>query len=99
MKKLSSFIIAILLSLAAVAQPPTEATVNKIELSLDKMHRQYRTGTVFTTIGMALVFGGVASIASDNSQTGLLYAGGILMTIGGVIHIDSHKFLSKKRKP
>lgn len=99
MKKLSSFLIAILLSLAAVAQPPTEATVYKIELNLDKFHKQYRTGTVFTIIGGAIAVAGIAAIAQDNDQPGLLYAGGALLTIGGLIHIDSHKYLSRKRKP
>ena len=99
MKKLLLLLFIVALSLSVNAQPPTEATVYKIELNLDKMHRQYRTGTVFTTIGLALAVAGIASVAQDNDQPGLLYTGGMLITIGGVIHMDSHKFLSKKRKP
>jgi hypothetical protein len=100
MKKLSLILMAMMIWMSSFAQVNhSDSTLQKIELNLDKMHKQYRTGTVFMGIGAMVVISGIAAISQDSeTEPAILYMGGLVLSIGGIIHIDSHKFLNRKRR-
>lgn len=100
MKKLTLLILLSFIGMTSNAQiTQQDSTLQKIELNLDKMHKQYRTGTVFVGIGAVICLAGIAAISQDSeTEPAILYMGGIVLSIGTVIHLDSHKFLNKKRR-
>lgn len=100
MKKLTTlFLVLALASSNLAAQTQTDFDVQQINLNLDKFHKEYRTGTVFVGIGAAIVLTGIAAISQDSeTEPAILYMGGVILSIGTVIHIDSHKFLNPKRR-
>lgn len=72
--------------------------IDRINLNLERAHRQYQTGTILMSIGAAINFvsliGGV-----DQGGAGFMRGVGTLaMVTGGVIHIDSHKYIGRTRK-
>lgn len=76
-----------------------EKSIEDINLNLDKFHKEYRTGTVFTAIGTVVMIAGVASLINDSDQEPTaIYMGALFVSVGTVIHFDSHKFFNPKRR-
>jgi hypothetical protein len=75
-----------------------QESIDRINLNLDKAHKQYRTGTVLIVVGLAL--NGAAVLAgNDNDGRGFIAGlGGIAILGGGLVHIDSHKYIGRTRK-
>ena len=71
--------------------------VESINLHLDKAHKQYRTGTVLIAAG--LILNGVSVLMDPDQPKGAVGGlGGLLVLTGGIIHIDSHKFIGRTRR-
>lgn len=84
-----------LLLLSASAQAQTDSTTHQIQLNLDKCHQEYKTGTIMTLVGLLAVAAGIQAESSDMGGKEFIYAGAAFMTIGTVIHIDSHKWIGR----
>ncbi len=86
---------------------PSEVNANMqiMQLNLIKCHKQWNIGLTATVFGMgSVVIGGIITI-SDNidpshdksNKTGLIFSGvgGLIMLVGEVIMLDSHKYINK----
>lgn len=71
--------------------------IDNIELSLQRSHSQFSTGTVFFVAGLMIAGVALAADDADIAQKMSILGSG-MMVIGGVIHIDSHKYLGRIRK-
>lgn len=77
----------------------TEKSIDDINLNLDKFHKEYKVGTVFNLVGGTVALVGIASLMNDSDQPpSAVYFGAFIMSVGTIIHIDSHKFLNPKRR-
>lgn len=91
---MKTILIAVLL-ISASAQAQTDSTTHQIQLNLAKCHKEYRTGTILMVMGILATVAGIQAQSSDMGGKKLIYAGAGLATIGGVIHIDSHKWIAR----
>lgn len=74
-----------------------QESIDRINLNLDKSHRQYRTGTYLVAAGLAI--NGLAVLAGPDGGRGFLTGfGSIFLLAGTVVHIDSHKYIGRTRK-
>ena len=68
-----------------------------IKLNLKYSHKEFRTGTVITVLGIGLNVFGLWTLTSKNdsqkSGPGLIIGGGVLTFVGGLFMIDSHRFI------
>lgn len=77
-----------------------EQDVQDIKLHLHLAHKQYKTGTIF-------LFGGIATsvlgsyLFADGAAGGknLMLIGSGMSLLGGLIHIDSHKYFGRAGVP
>lgn len=71
----------------------------KIELNLQKANEQYSSGTLLLGIGVATsVIGAMLHTQSDDpgpAGTSLMIGGGATALVGGIIQIDSHKWIGR----
>jgi hypothetical protein len=63
-----------------------------LQLNLHKAHREFRTGTIFYAVGLGLT---VLAAGSDRPSDGLILIGTGFLIAGGVLHIDSHKYIGR----
>lgn len=66
---------------------------------LQKAHEQYSSGTLILGIGVATAAIGtvlhISSTENNNPAKGLMIAGGATTVVGGIIQIDSHKWIGR----
>jgi len=86
---------------AQVTMPTDTERIARIEDSMTAFHKEYNTGTWVAVCGVALVALHYITVAQDNGleQPILGYAGGLMLCTGGVIMIDSHKYLNVSKIP
>lgn len=79
-----------------------DIAINAMHYNMTKAHKQFRTGTymmiagtVATIIGTMVLSEQAIDGNNNRDQPTLLYVGAGLMTAGGVIQIDSHKWLGR----
>jgi hypothetical protein len=71
--------------------------VYNIRYNLNKMYKQYNTGTTCIISGTLITTMGILFTTNNNSKFGLPLSicGGILSLTGYIIQIDSHKYLKR----
>lgn len=76
-----------------------DLAVNNIHYNMKKHHDQFRSGATITAGGTALALVGIILIADrkDANTIGptLSIAGGIGLTLGSIIMVDSHKWIGR----
>lgn len=78
-----------------------ELNQNHIQLNLAKSHKQFSTGSTLLLIGALATGAYIHSLKSQDEMPILLAVGSGMALAGGVIQIDSHKWIGKggrKRK-
>ena len=100
MKKVILTLFLIWLSKTGNAQMVDSTIIKRldnIELNLKRSHDAYRGGTILVLTGMLIT--GLSFAMDDAEMSGsVAFVGGGMMTIGGILHIDSHKYLGRIRK-
>jgi hypothetical protein len=95
MKKL----ILILSLFASTVQAQQETiSIQDMQYNLFRSHQEYRTGTVMIVGGLLAVAASVAAKDADLPSKEIGYFGAAFLTIGCVIHIDSHKWIGRAGK-
>lgn len=92
MKKL---IIALLLSTSAQAQTPDTLTIQDMQYNLYRSHQEFRSGTIISLLGALAVLASIQAKNSDMAIPELTYAGAGMITVGTVLHLDSHKWIGR----
>lgn len=70
--------------------------IDHINLQLHKAHKQYRTGTALIVTGVVL--NGFALLMNSDQPSGFVTGlGSLFVLAGGVVHIDSHKYLGRTK--
>lgn len=78
------------------ADTTSDARIEHINLQLDKAHKQYRTGTVLVVTG--IILNGFALLMDPDQPSGFVTGLGSLFLLGGgIVHIDSHKYIGRTR--
>lgn len=90
MKKL---IIALLLSSSVQAQDTL--TIQDMQYNLYRSHQEFRSGTIISLLGALAVLASIQAKNSDMAIPELTYAGAGMITVGTVLHIDSHKWIGR----
>ena len=93
MKKL---IIALLLSSTVQAQDPL--SIQDMQYNLYRSHQEFKSGTLLTLVGVLAIITSMEAKRADMAIPELGYIGGGLITIGTVLHIDSHKWIGRSGK-
>lgn len=91
---------ALCFTLQVKAQDFTQVktTQDNIQLNLGKCHKEYKTGTILQITGMLIGGMGVALLSTDKESqeaAPLMYFGATFLTIGCVVHLDSHRFIGR----
>lgn len=84
-----------------------EIEQREVQLKTDKFHQQFKTGTIFMIAGIATSVAGLIiwdRQKNDNSRdldpnstsAKTILLGGLMVTAGVVIQIDSHKYFKKR---
>lgn len=92
MKKL---IIALLLTSSAQAQTTDTLTIQDMQYNLYRSHQEFKSGTILSLLGVLAVLTSIEAKRSDMAIPELGYIGGGLITIGTVLHLDSHKWIGR----
>lgn len=98
MKTLLTIILTLTMFSASAQWADTTAReqVAHINLQLDKAHKQYRTGTFLVVTGVVL--NGFALLMDPDQPSGFVTGlGSVFLLAGGVIQIDSHKYIGRTR--
>lgn len=66
-----------------------------MQYNLFRSHQEYRTGTVMIVGGLLAVAASVAASDADLPSKEIGYFGAAFLTVGCVIHIDSHKWIGR----
>ena len=53
-------------------------------------HREFKTGTIFTALGF-----GIGLLGGFTESSGIYITGGVGVMIGGILMIDSHKWIGR----
>ncbi len=64
----------------------------QMQLNLHRAHREFRTGTIFYTVGLGLA---LLAGSNENTSPGLVLLGSGFLITGGILHIDSHKHIGR----
>ena len=64
----------------------------QMQMHLHTAHREFRTGTIFYTVGLGLT---VLAASNENTAPGLVLLGSGFLITGGILHIDSHKHIGR----
>lgn len=75
-----------------------DSKIDKIELNLTQFHHETRRSQFFMYVGTMLTLYGAFNQPSNNKPNYLLFAGCLSNFIGGVIYLDSFKYLNFKHK-
>lgn len=96
MKKL--IIILTLFASTAQAQQRDTLTIQDMQYNLFRSHQEYRTGTVLSLIGLLAVTASIAAKDAEMPTKELTWIGGGMIAVGGIIQIDSHKWIGRAGK-
>ena len=92
---MKNFIILLLLAGSVQAQTADTLTIQDMQYNLFRSHQEYRTGTVMIVGGLLAVAASVAASDADLPAKEIGYLGSAFLTVGCVIHIDSHKWIGR----
>lgn len=92
---MKNLIILLLLAGSVQAQTADTLTIQDMQYNLFRSHQEYRTGTVMIVGGLLAVAASVAAANADLPSKEIGYFGAAFLTVGCVIHIDSHKWIGR----
>lgn len=106
MKKITLFILAFTFCMNySHAQKATRLTdsiqiqrISAIEYNLTEYYKENRTSQKMLFVGSALFIAGYFLGASSDLYNPLLISGGVCSLVGGVVYLDSFKWLNSKPK-
>jgi hypothetical protein len=96
MKKL--ILILSLFASTSQAQQRDTLTIQDMQYNLYRSHQEYRTGTVVSILGLLAILASVEAKNSEMPLPELGYIGAGMVTVGGIIQIDSHKWIGRAGK-